>query len=79
MKALGADNYFAHPYCSRKHGLNGNNNGLMHQYLPKGMTFDNVKVKKIKAIQNKLKNRHRKLLDYKILNEVYDTMSLATY
>ena len=51
----------------------------MYQYLPKGMTFDIVKVKKIKAIQNKLKNRHRKLLDYKILNEVYDTMSLATY
>jgi IS30 family transposase len=28
-KALGADNYFAHPYCSWERGLNENHNGLI--------------------------------------------------
>jgi IS30 family transposase len=76
-KALGADNYFAHPYCSWERGLNENHNGLIRQYLPKGMALDKVTAKEIRIIQNKLNNRPRKLLDYKTPNEVYDAMRLA--
>jgi IS30 family transposase len=76
-KALGADNYFAHPYCSWERGLNENHNGLIRQYLPKGMALNKVTAKKIRVIQNKLNNRPRKLLDYKTPNEVYDAMRLA--
>jgi len=76
-KALGADNYFAHPYCSWERGLNENHNGLIRQYLPKGMALDKVTAKEIRVIQNKLNNRPRKLLNYKTPNEVYDAMRLA--
>jgi IS30 family transposase len=76
-EALGVDNYFAHPYCSWERGLNENNNGLIRQYLPKGMALDKVTAKEIRVIQDKLNNRPRKLLGYKISNEVYDTMRLA--
>jgi IS30 family transposase len=76
-KALGADSYFAHPYCSWERGLNENHNGLIRQYLPKGMELNKVTQKEIRAIQNKLNNRPRKLLDYKTPNEVYDAMRLA--
>ena len=77
-KALGSDNYFAHPYHSWERGLNENHNGLIRQYLPKGMALDKVEVKKVAAIQEKLNNRPRKMLGYKTPNEVYEAMRLAT-
>jgi IS30 family transposase len=76
-KTLGVDNYFAHPYCSWERGLNENHNGLIRQYLPKGMALDKVTAKEIRVIQHKLSNRPRKLLGYKTPNEVYDAMRLA--
>ena len=76
-EALGADNYFAHPYHSWERGLNENHNGLIRQYLPKGMALDKVTDEEIILIQNKLNNRPRKLLGYKTPNEVYDAMCLV--
>jgi IS30 family transposase len=76
-EALGADNYFAHPYHSWERGLNENHNGLIRQYLPKGMALDKVTAEEVRVIQDRLNNRPRKLLDYKTPNEVYDAMRLA--
>lgn len=76
-EALGADNYFAHPYHSWERGLNENHNGLIRQYLPKGMALDKVTAGDITFIQHRLNNRPRKLLNYKTPNEVYDAMRLA--
>lgn len=76
-KALGCDNYFAHPYCSWERGLNENHNGLIRQYLPKGMALDKVTGEKIKFIEDRLNNRPRKTLGYKTPNEVYNEMKLA--
>ena len=76
-KALGADNYFAHPYHSWERGLNENHNGLIRQYLPKGMQLDKVTAEEIILIQDKLNNRPRKLLGYKTPNEVYGAMCLV--
>ena len=76
-EVLGSDNYFAHPYCSWERGLNENHNGLIRQYLPKGLALDKVTAKEIKLIQKRLNNRPRKLLNYKTPNEVYDAMRLV--
>ena len=76
-QALGAENYFAHPYQSWERGLNENHNGLIRQYPPKGMALDKVTAEEITLIQDKLNNRPRKLLGYKTPNEVYDAMRLA--
>jgi IS30 family transposase len=76
-QALGTDNYFAHPYHSWERGLNENHNGLIRQYLPKGMALDKVTAAEIRLIQDRLNNRPRKLLGYKTPNEVYDAMRLA--
>jgi IS30 family transposase len=76
-KALGVDNYFAHPYHSWERGLNENHNGLIRQYLPKGMPLDKVTNDEIILIQNKLNNRPRKLLGYKTPNEICDARRLV--
>jgi IS30 family transposase len=76
-KALECENYFAHQYCSWERGLNENRNGLIRQYLPKGMALDKVKESRIKFIQDRLNNRPRKTLGYKTPNEVFNEMKLA--
>ena len=76
-QALGADNYFAHPYHSWERGLNENHNGLIRQYLPKGMALDKVTPDEINFIQERLNNRPRKQLGYKTPNEVYEAMYLV--
>ncbi len=62
--ALNADFYFANPYCSWERGLNENTNGLIRQYFPKKTCLLNVDINHIKAVQDKLNNRPRKLLNY---------------
>jgi len=75
--ALGSASYFAHPYHSWERGLNENHNGLIRQYLPKGMALDKVTEAEIHFIQDRLNNRPRKLLGYKTPNEVYDAERLT--
>jgi len=77
-KELAIDSYFAHPYHSWERGLNENHNGLIRQYLPKGMPLDKVTEEEVLAIQDKLNNRPRKTLGYKTPNEVYEAMTLAS-
>lgn len=77
-ETLDIEGYFAHPYHSWERGLNENHNGLIRQYLPKGMTLDQVTDKEIRTIQDKLNNRPRKTLGYKTPNEVYEEMKLAS-
>lgn len=76
-EALNTDTYFAHPYHSWERGLNENHNGLIRQYLPKGMPLDKVTAVNISWIQDRLNNRPRKLLGYKTPNEVYEAMRLV--
>ena len=52
--------YFAHPY----HCANENMNGLIRQYLPKGVSFEGVTEAYILQIQQQLNNRPRKSLGY---------------
>ncbi len=69
---------FAHPYHSWERGLNENHNGLIRQYLPKGLPLDKVTKKQVIDIQTRLNQRPRKLLDYKTPVEVYEEMKMAS-
>jgi len=62
--------YFAHPYASWERGTNENTNGLIRRYFPKGTDFNKVTLKQLKAVQNKLNNRPRKVLNYKTPMEI---------
>ena len=56
--------YFAHPYHSWERGANENMNGLIRQYLPKGISFEGVTEAYVPQIQQQLNNRPRKSLGY---------------
>lgn len=58
------DVYFAKPYQAWQRGLNENTNGLLRQFLPKGMDFRTISNKYLKYVENLLNTRPRKLLGY---------------
>ncbi len=64
-KSLGANVYFADPYCSWQRGLNENTNGLLRQYWPKSTDFKQVEESEVEAVIVQLNNRPRKKIGYK--------------
>jgi transposase, IS30 family len=76
---LGANVYFAHPYCSWERGLNENTNGLIRQYFTKGSSFENITDDEVEAVMNKLNHRPRKTLKFKTPHTVFfaDTLQKA--
>jgi transposase, IS30 family len=68
---LGADIFFARPYHSWERGLNENTNGLVRQYFPKKIAFDNISESTLREIEKKINNRPRKCLGYKTPFEVF--------
>ncbi|MDF1497016.1 MAG: IS30 family transposase, partial [Patescibacteria group bacterium] len=67
----GIDTFHCDPYKSCQKGGVENLNGLIRQYLPRGINLNNITHLQIYEIQEKLNNRPRKLLNYKTPNEVY--------
>lgn len=63
--------YFATPYHSWERGTNENTNGLIRQYLPKGMCMRHVTQEYCNYIAFKLNSRPRKVLGFKTPAEVY--------
>ena len=70
-QALAPDSYFAHPYHSGESGRNEHPNGLIRQYLPKKIRFDDLTEKQLAKIVAKINNRPRKVLGYLTPYEVF--------
>ncbi len=75
-KCLGAQVYFAHPYCSWERGLNENHNGLLRQYFPKSMSLAKVTQVEVDAAVYALNHRPRKCLGYRTPHEVFYELEL---
>lgn len=69
--------YFCRPYASWQKGLVENINKLIRQYLPKNMNITNLTQDDMYAIQEKLNNRPRKLLNYFTPNQAYQIFLLG--
>ena len=67
----GIEVYFCDPHSPWQRACNENLNGLLRQYLPKGMDLSTVSHQKLLQIQESLNNRPRKILGFKTPNEVY--------
>lgn len=70
-KQLKAGIYFAPPYQSWRRGLNEHTNGLVRQYIPKGMSISPIPLDAVQNIANALNSRPRKVLGYRTPHEVF--------
>ena len=69
--ALAADVYFATPHHAWERGTNENTNGLVRQYLPKGINLQQLTQPQCDQIAAKLNRRPRLRHDFRTPNEVY--------
>ena len=70
-KRLDTQVFFAHPYCSWEKGAIENANGLIRQYLPKQIDFNDVTDREIEQIQFKINRRPRKKLQFEMPKSVF--------
>jgi IS30 family transposase len=69
--ATGMPVYFCEPYSPWQRGSNENMNGLVRQFLPKGMDLSTVTPQKLAYIEALLNDRPRKILGFRTPREVY--------
>lgn len=70
-KVTGARFYFADPYHSWQRGTSENTNGLIRQYLPKGVSMEDLTQQQCNAIANEINNRPRKRYGWKTPAELF--------
>ncbi len=75
IHGFGIATYFTDVYSSWQKGGVENANGLIRQYLPRNVDFENMTDDEIYAIQEKLNDRPRKRLKWLSPNEAYAMMS----
>lgn len=74
-KELEATVYFATPYHSWERGLNEHTNGLVRQYFPKGMKFNEITEEQLKKVESALNNRPRKVLLFETPSEAFERLT----
>ncbi len=58
------DVYFAHPYSSHERGTNENFNGLLREYVPKGVSLNSLTSEELEKYITAINERPRRLLQY---------------
>jgi IS30 family transposase len=76
--ATGIPIYFCDPHAPWQRGSNENTNGLLRQYLPKGIDLSERSAAELLEIQRSLNSRPRKTLGYMTPSEAYAQVVAAT-
>ena len=75
--ALECEIFFADPYSSWQRGTNENTNGLLREFFPKNLSFENITQNDIDIAVYSLNNRPRKKLNYLTPSEAISKISVA--
>ena len=75
--ALGAPVYFAHPHSPWERGTNENTNGLIREYLPRGLDFRGVRNDDVLRIVERLNKRPGKCLGFRTPREAFFNFPVA--
>ena len=70
------DVFFCDPHSPWQRGSNENTNGLIREYLPKGMDLSKVTQAQLTAIEHSLNIKPRAILGFLTHNEVFDQLKL---
>jgi IS30 family transposase len=73
---LRLDVYFCDPHSPWQRGSNENANGLIREYLPKGLDLSTVPYQQLTSIEFALNNRPRKILGFRTPAEVFADLKL---
>ena len=73
-KKTGIAVYFCDPHSPWQRAGCENTNGLIRQYLPKGMDLTDVTQLELEAIAERLNTRPRKVLQFRTPNEIWNAM-----
>lgn len=72
---LQIDIFFCDPHSPWQRGSNENANGLIREYLPKGLDLSQVTHQELTAIEHSLNHRPRKILDFQSPHEVLSKLT----
>ena len=73
----GVDIYFAHPYSSYERGTNEHFNGLLREFLPKGVSLNPLTTEDLNQFVSAINNRPRRLLNYKTADFLFGLAQTA--
>lgn len=65
--------YYCHPYCPSERGSNENWNKQIRRFIKKGVRIANLSLHFIKESVTRINNMHRKILNYRTSQEVFDS------
>jgi len=75
-KRVHMDIFFCDPHSPWQRGSNENANGLIREYLPKGMNLNLVTQNELTSVEYALNHRPRKILGFRTPHEVFSELKL---
>lgn len=79
FESLGTKMYFTHPYSSWERAQNERHNGLLRDFIPKGMSMERFSDEDILNMADTLNQRPRRVLGYHTPSELFDAFLDEVY
>lgn len=79
FECLGTKMYFTHPYSSWERAQNERHNGLLRDFIPKGMSMERFSDEDVLNIADTLNQRPRRVLGYHTPSELFDAFLDEVY